>query len=124
MMVQPRESQCKFYGFMDDELPSDYYKELFFKEHEELKMLRWRVEELLRGNGEVHMEKTVGAKYVEGKSSTFEEATYLQMVEMKAEMKEELSLIKAKLNSHDKVVVLFGLFVLLMLFVYASNVIA
>lgn len=69
---------------MDDELPSDYYKELFFKEHEELKMLRWRVAELMRGKSELHMDKG-GSKYDEGKSSTFDEATYLQMVELKAE---------------------------------------
>ena len=109
---------------MDDELPSEYYKEMFFKEHEELKMLRWKVDELIRGKSELHMDKAGGSKYVEGKTSNFEEATYLQMVELKAELKEELSLIKAKINSHDKVVVLFGLFVIVMLFVYVSNVLA
>ena len=104
---------------MDDELPSEYSKELFFKEHEELKMLRWKVDELIRGKSELHMDKAGGSNYVEGKSSNFEEATYLQMVELKAELKEELSFIRAKINSHDKVaVVLFVLFVIVLMFVY------
>ncbi|PWA60116.1 hypothetical protein CTI12_AA384960 [Artemisia annua] len=81
-------------------------------------MLRWRVDELMRGKSELNMDKAGGSNYVEGKSSTFEEATYLQMVELKAELKEELSFIKAKINSHDKVVVLLVLFVIVMMFVY------
>ena len=108
---------------MDDELPSEYYKELFFKEHEELKMLRWRVAELLRGNSELHMDKG-GSKSDEVKSCTFDEAAYLQMVELKAELKEELSLIKSKVNSHDKLVALFSFFVILVIFVVAKNVFA
>ena len=103
---------------MDDELPSDYYKELFWKEHEELKMLRWKVDELMRGKGDVNMDIAGGSNCVEGKTGTFEEATYLQMVELKAEMKEELSFIRGKINSHDKVVLLFAFCVIVMMFVY------
>ncbi|GJY34048.1 hypothetical protein Tco_0418517 [Tanacetum coccineum] len=34
------DAKCHFYGFLDDELPSKYYNELFFKIHEENKMLK------------------------------------------------------------------------------------
>ena len=117
LLSQGRENQCKFYGFMDDELPSEYYKELFFKEHEELKMLRWRVAELCAND-------KGGPKSDEGKCCTFDEASYVQMLELKAELKEELSFIRSKVNSHDKLVALFALFGILVIFVAAKNVFA
>ena len=76
------------------------------------------MDELMRGKGDVNMDIVGGSNCVEGKTGTFEEATYLQMVELKAEMKEELSFIRGKINSHDKVVLLFAFCVIVMMFVY------
>ncbi|GJV85776.1 hypothetical protein Tco_1525674 [Tanacetum coccineum] len=39
-LIFDEDAKCHFYGFLDDELPSEYYKELFFKIHEENKILK------------------------------------------------------------------------------------
>lgn len=37
MEFQDKRKKCGFYEFFDDDLPSDYYRELLFDEHEKVK---------------------------------------------------------------------------------------
>ncbi|GJR91508.1 hypothetical protein Tco_0215519 [Tanacetum coccineum] len=91
------DAKCNFYGFFDDELPSDYHKQLFFQLHEENKMLK----------------KNMGKNKKKFNSS--HEGCILEM----GELKEDLTLIKSKLHMYDKVVVVL---VILVAFVVASMV--
>ncbi|GJY86213.1 hypothetical protein Tco_0500239 [Tanacetum coccineum] len=97
------DEKCHFYGFFDDELPSDYYKKLFFNLHEENKILK----------------KNLGKNMYKNKkkSNSSDEGCILEM----GELKEDLTLIKSKLQMYDKVVVVL---VILVAFVVASRVFA
>ncbi|GJW41069.1 hypothetical protein Tco_0066914 [Tanacetum coccineum] len=74
-----RMKNVTFMIFFDDELPSDYYKKLFFNLHEENKMLK----------------KNLGKNMYKNKkkSNSSDEGCILEM----GELKEDLTLIKSKL---------------------------
>ncbi|GJS54021.1 hypothetical protein Tco_0627383 [Tanacetum coccineum] len=96
------DEKCHFYGFFDDELPSDYYKKLFFNLHEENKMLK----------------KNLGKNmYKNKKKSNNSDEGCMEM----GELKDDLTLIKSKLQMYDKVVVVL---VILVAFVVASRLFA
>ncbi|GJW02307.1 mitochondrial import inner membrane translocase subunit TIM13 [Tanacetum coccineum] len=97
------DEKCHFYGFFDDELPSDYYKKLFFNLHEENKMLK----------------KNLGKNMYKNKKkpNNSDEGCILEM----GELKDDLTLIKSKLQMYDKVVVVL---VILVAFVIASRLFA
>ncbi|GJS70517.1 amidoxime reducing component [Tanacetum coccineum] len=96
------DENCHFFGFFDDELPSDYYKKLFFNLHEENKMLK------------NNMGKNM---YKNKKKSNNGDEGCMEM----GEMKDDLTLIKSKLQMYDKVVVVL---VILVAFVVASRLFA
>ena len=37
LVIQDKRKKCGFYEFFDEDLPSDYYRELLFEEHEKVK---------------------------------------------------------------------------------------
>nr|GFB76495.1 photosystem I assembly protein Ycf4, chloroplast [Tanacetum cinerariifolium] len=78
-LIFDEDAKCNFYGFFDDELPSDYYKQLFFKLHEENKMLK----------------KNLGKNMYKNikKSNNSDEGCILEM----GELKKDLTLIKSRL---------------------------
>ncbi|GKB63283.1 hypothetical protein Tco_0919469 [Tanacetum coccineum] len=87
--------------FVNDELPSEYYKELFFKIHEENKILKKNMaKNMIKSNndeggilemGELKYELTL----MKSKLQMYDEGGILKM----GELKEELTLIKSKLQS-------------------------
>ncbi|PWA70354.1 photosystem I assembly protein ycf4, chloroplast [Artemisia annua] len=76
--IEDENEKCNFYGFLDPELPNEYYKALFFDLHEENKRLK---------------------NMLKRRNST--EASSLEM----GQLKEELILIKSKDGLYDKLVV-------------------
>ncbi|GJX55567.1 hypothetical protein Tco_0285464 [Tanacetum coccineum] len=114
------DAKCHFYGFLDAELPSEYYKELFFKIHEENKMLKnmaknmckHMTKNMIKSNsdgggilemGELKEEFTL----IKSKLQMYDEGGILEM----GKLNEELILIKSKLQMNDKVVVVLVILV-------------
>ena len=91
------------YGFLDDELPCDYYKELFFNQHEENKHLR---QELSNHIGGVRMHEPCEA--LTGQQP-------LQDLSMEL-IYQEMNGLKSKAKVYDSLLlVVFGLIIVLIM---------
>ena len=83
---------CKVYGFLDPELPSQYYKDLFWREHEEKNAL-------------INQQGSFVAN---------SEDSIQQLIAMfEKEMKE----VKAKTKVHEIIMLMLGLVVVILFFV-------
>ena len=88
--IRDKRRKCNVYGFLDDELPSDYYKKLVFDLHEENKELR------------KNLNRTRGTPIDSNNEMVLVNQSNKQML-LLYDVKDELGCIKAKLNSNDRV---------------------
>lgn len=84
-------NKCKVYGFLDPELPSQYYKELFWREHEEKKAL-------------LNQEGSVAANSEDS----------IQLIGM---LEKEVKEVKAQSKIHEIIMLMLGLVVVILFIV-------
>ncbi|GJS76723.1 hypothetical protein Tco_0726604, partial [Tanacetum coccineum] len=103
--VKDKDKKCEVYGFIDDELPSEYYKEFFYKLHMENKELKSKLKNL-------SSQECAHNNYVPNKPS--EEVP--KEVPMEIILKELITLkVKGKLYDSFMFIVGFGLIMVLVL---------
>ena len=106
--------KCDFYGFLDPELPSEYYKARFFS----LYLEKERYLDILNANGSKEANQVCKTQMQQVKVDDAFEALKEQM----QEIKEELSVIKSKVNGNDKVRMFLSLVAVVIVIVIAMSV--
>ncbi|GJT74423.1 hypothetical protein Tco_1041148 [Tanacetum coccineum] len=102
--IRDKDKKCGVYGFLDLELPSDYYKRLFYDLHEENKALK-------------RMNKM--SAVMEDSSKRLTNYSNNQMVQ---DLKDDLTFVKSKLKVYDRLIlVVFGCVVFLSVIVLSSD---
>ncbi|GJU45629.1 hypothetical protein Tco_1202895 [Tanacetum coccineum] len=96
--IRDKKKKCEFFGFLDVELPSEYYKDLLYKMHVENKKLKDTF-----------------------KSSDSIEVNEISQFQMQ-QMKEELTFIKSKVSVYDKNFMFLSLVVVMIGIVIAISV--
>lgn len=108
-----KHKKCDFYGFLDPELPSEYYKARFFS----LYLEKERYLEMLNGNGSKEATQVCNTQMQQVRDDDTMEVLKVQM----QEIKEDLTVIKSKVNGNDKIRMFLGLVVVVIGIVVAVS---